>query len=96
MSTGNALIKDVTIKMMASDFLLWRCLHGGPLTKDNVSLRHPRLHGYDNLCWLPDGGDKGCAFNLNVPDWFKSKDVYRNVLQAPRNRIILFGLTACI
>ena len=36
------------------------------------------------------------ASSTLTPDWFKSKDVYRNVLQAPRNRIILFGLTACI
>ncbi len=27
---------DIAIEMMHADFILWRCLHGGPLTRDNL------------------------------------------------------------
>ena len=33
----------LTISMMSPSFLLWRCLHNGPLTKDTVDLPPPNL-----------------------------------------------------
>jgi len=35
------MIEGITIKMMQPDFLLWRCLHSGPLTKDTVDQPPP-------------------------------------------------------
>ena len=36
---------DVTVEMMSGDFILWRCLHGGPLTVETVDRPqpHPRV-----------------------------------------------------
>lgn len=36
------MLEDVTVEMMSEDLLLWRCLHGGPLTKE--TLDHPEPH----------------------------------------------------
>ncbi len=36
------MLSDVVIEMMSSEFILWRCLHGGPLTKETVD--HPDPH----------------------------------------------------
>lgn len=38
----NHMLGDVTIEMMSSEFILWRCLHGGPLTKETID--HPKPH----------------------------------------------------
>jgi hypothetical protein len=35
------VLGDVVIEMMSSEFILWRCLHGGPLTKDTVDQPNP-------------------------------------------------------
>lgn len=35
------MIEGISIKMMEPAFLLWRCLHSGPLTKDTVNLPPP-------------------------------------------------------
>jgi hypothetical protein len=35
---------DVVIEMMSDEFLLWRCLHGGPLRKDTVDRPAPHPH----------------------------------------------------
>jgi hypothetical protein len=32
---------DVMIEMMSKEFLLWRCLHGGSLSKDNIDQPEP-------------------------------------------------------
>lgn len=39
------MLSDVVIEMMSSDFLLWRCLHSGPLTRETVDRPepHPRV-----------------------------------------------------
>ena len=36
---------DVVVEMMSSGFILWRCLHGGPLTRQTVDqpAAHPRV-----------------------------------------------------
>ena len=36
------MLSDVVIEMMGSDFIVWRCLHGGPLTAETVD--HPEPH----------------------------------------------------
>lgn len=33
------MLNDVVVEMMSSEFILWRCLHGGPLAKETVD--HP-------------------------------------------------------
>jgi len=35
---------DVVVEMMPADFILWRCLHGGPLRRDNLERyeQHPQ------------------------------------------------------
>jgi GNAT superfamily N-acetyltransferase len=33
------MVQRLAVEMMPSDFILWRCLHGGPLTRDNLD--HP-------------------------------------------------------
>ena len=30
------MIDDVVIEPMGPDFIVWRCLHGGPLTKESI------------------------------------------------------------
>lgn len=35
------MINDVVVEMMSTDFLLWRCLHGGPLTRETVDCPEP-------------------------------------------------------
>jgi len=35
---------NVVIEMMSSEFILWRCLHGGPLTKQTVDQPRPHPH----------------------------------------------------
>ena len=30
------MIEDIVIKPMTEDFILWRCLHGGPLSRDTI------------------------------------------------------------
>jgi hypothetical protein len=35
------MIDDVVIEMMSTDALLWRCLHGGPLTRDSIDQWEP-------------------------------------------------------
>ena len=32
---------EVVVEMMPADFILWRCLHGGPLTRDNLERCEP-------------------------------------------------------
>jgi hypothetical protein len=36
---------DVAVEMMSSDFILWRCLHGGPLSRQTIDQPkpHPRV-----------------------------------------------------
>ena len=41
------MIGDVVIEMMSSEFLLWRCLHGAPLTKETVDQPQP----HPNVPW---------------------------------------------
>jgi len=36
------MIEDVVVEAMTKEFILWRCLHGGPLTKETVD--HPKPH----------------------------------------------------
>lgn len=36
------MIEDVVVEMMGRDFLLWRCLHGGPLNRQTID--QPRPH----------------------------------------------------
>ena len=36
------MLENVTVEMMTSEFILWRCLHSGPLTKETVD--HPKPH----------------------------------------------------
>jgi hypothetical protein len=36
MAKERSMLSDVVIEMMSSDFIVWRCLHGGPLTKQTV------------------------------------------------------------
>lgn len=36
------MLEDVKVEMMSSEFILWRCLHSGPLTKETVD--HPKPH----------------------------------------------------
>ncbi len=33
------MLNDVVVEMMSSEFILWRCLHGGPLTTESID--HP-------------------------------------------------------
>ncbi|HOF18156.1 MAG TPA: GNAT family N-acetyltransferase [Phycisphaerae bacterium] len=35
------MLEGVVVKMMGPDFLLWRCLHSGPLTKETVDQPQP-------------------------------------------------------
>jgi hypothetical protein len=35
------MLNDVVVEMMSSEFILWRCLHGGPLTKENLDQPEP-------------------------------------------------------
>ena len=36
------MVEDVKVEMMSSEFILWRCLHSGPLTKETAD--HPKPH----------------------------------------------------
>ena len=36
------MLSNVVVEMMSSEFVLWRCLHGGPLTKETID--HPKPH----------------------------------------------------
>jgi hypothetical protein len=38
------MLNDVVIEMMSSEFILWRCLHGGPLTRETVDRPKPHPH----------------------------------------------------
>ena len=38
------MLDDVVIEMMSSEFILWRCLHGGPLTKQTIDQPEPHPH----------------------------------------------------
>ena len=38
------MIEKLEIEMMSGDFILWRCLHSGPLTKDTVDRPAPHPH----------------------------------------------------
>lgn len=38
------MLNDVVVEMMSSEFLLWRCLHGGPVTKENLDQPDPNPH----------------------------------------------------
>jgi hypothetical protein len=42
---ADAVLSDVVVEMMSNEFILWRCLHGGPLTKETVDQPkpHPRV-----------------------------------------------------
>jgi len=35
------MIDTLTIEMMSTDFLLWRCLHSGPLTRASIDQWDP-------------------------------------------------------
>jgi hypothetical protein len=37
-------VTNVAIEMMSNEFILWRCLHGGPLTKQTVDQPAPHPH----------------------------------------------------
>ena len=37
------MLSDVTVEMMSNDFILWRCLNWGPLTKETVDRPKPHL-----------------------------------------------------
>ena len=41
------MLNDVVIEMMSSEFILWRCLHGGPVTRETVD-----SPGNDALPWV--------------------------------------------
>ena len=30
------MVEDVVIEMMTEDFILWHCLHGGPLSRSTI------------------------------------------------------------
>ena len=36
------MLSDVVVEMMTGDFILWRCLHGGPLTRETVDRPPPQ------------------------------------------------------
>ena len=38
------MLNNVVIEMMSSEFILWRCLHDGPLTKQTLDQPHPWSH----------------------------------------------------
>lgn len=38
------MLSNVVVEMMSGEFILWRCLHGGPLTKDTVDQPKPHPH----------------------------------------------------
>lgn len=35
------MLNDLVVEMMSADFILWRCLHGGPLTRENLDQPGP-------------------------------------------------------
>ncbi len=35
------MFNDINVEMMSMEFILWRCLHGGPLTKENIDQPGP-------------------------------------------------------
>lgn len=41
------MIEDVVVKPMTDEFVLWRCLHGGPLTRDTVD----QWPSTDTMAW---------------------------------------------
>jgi hypothetical protein len=41
-------IEEVVIELMTKDFILWRCLHGGPLTNDSINQWEPG----DRMPWV--------------------------------------------
>ena len=32
----NIMVEDVVVELMTEEFILWRCLHGGPLSRDTI------------------------------------------------------------
>ena len=43
-------IRDVVIEPMRADFIVWRCLHGGPLTRENMdAVKTDRRMPWDRL-----------------------------------------------
>lgn len=43
------MLNDVLVEMMSSEFILWRCIHGGPLTKETID--HPDPNPYVPVPW---------------------------------------------
>jgi hypothetical protein len=35
------MVQPIAVDLMPADFILWRCLHGGPLTRDNLDRPEP-------------------------------------------------------
>jgi hypothetical protein len=45
--TEDTVIEDIAIEPMTGDFILWRCLHSGPLSHDSID----RWPADDNMPW---------------------------------------------
>ena len=44
----NIMVEDVVVEPMAEEFVLWRCLHGGPLSRDTIDQWSPG----DTMPWM--------------------------------------------
>ncbi|MHB0878993.1 MAG: GNAT family N-acetyltransferase [Anaerolineae bacterium] len=44
-------IADVTVEPMTEEFVVWRCLHSGPLTPDGIDVLPPPIQGQDAVSW---------------------------------------------
>ena len=44
-------VEDVTIEPMTEQFIVWRCLHGGPLNRDSIENLPPVREGPDAVDW---------------------------------------------
>jgi len=38
------MLENVVIEPMTKDFIVWRCLHGGPLSKESIEKSPPKFH----------------------------------------------------
>ena len=56
-------LEEVVIELMTKDFILWRCLHGGPLTKDSINQWKPG----DQMPWL-DFRNRNVPLLENITD----------------------------
>ena len=73
------MLGNVVIEMMSSEFILWRCLHGGPLTKETVD--QPKPHPQVPWDWIRA---------RNIPFLAKLTDVYGScaVIARDGNQIV--------